>query len=187
MTENSKSELERKSSLHGMMDEDEAEEDERKEVSLSSTSYTFLSGSQLCCRSGRLMTGECVSAFRSMCVCMCHMFPESGDHRGLTDYLSRCRSEGSLPLSLSLSFSSVTHWLTLSCTAQGHCNTCKVWKVHDTRGSTVSQHFKLLCVCWAARPAWEKVWLQLNTPYIQIKLSISRLNVSFGSNIFTFV
>lgn len=105
MTENSESEIEKKSDLQGMMDEAEVEEDERKEVSTSSLSYGALSGSQLCCRSGRLITGECVHPFRSIGVCACvsHMFPKSGDHRGLTDYLSRCRVEGFLSPSLSLS------------------------------------------------------------------------------------
>lgn len=70
MTENSESEIEKK---NGMMDETEAEEDERKEVSTSSPSYGVLSGSQLCCRSGRLITGECVCPFRSICVCVPHV------------------------------------------------------------------------------------------------------------------
>lgn len=130
-----------KHSFQGLMDEAEAEQDERKELSMSSPSYTFLSGSPLCCRSGRLIAGKCVCVFRSRCVWMPHV-PWVWGPQGV-DRLSVKMPGGGFPLSifLPLSFSTVTRWLTSSCTAQGHCNTAKVWKVHDTRSSTVSQRF----------------------------------------------
>ncbi len=78
-------------------------------------------------------------------VCVCRMYHESGDQWGV-DRLSVEKQVGGVPRSLSLSlfyssFSTVTHLLAPLRTTQGHRNTAKVWKVHDTRSSRVSQHF----------------------------------------------
>lgn len=80
---------------------------------------TSLSDTQLCCRGGRLVRGVCMHSIEHVCVCVCATCTMSlGTSRGLTDYLSRSRLEGSLSLSLCLSpflssshFSLITHSL----------------------------------------------------------------------------
>lgn len=87
--------------------------------------------------------GVCVRALLSICVCMPHVPWVWGPVGG---WQIICREAGWRGPSLSLSlfyssFSTVTHLLAPLRTAQGHRNTAKVWKVHDTRSSRVSQHF----------------------------------------------
>lgn len=81
----------------------------------------------------------CVCTLRSICVCMPHVPWVWGPVGG---WQIICREAGWRVLSLSRSSSPrFPQSLTPLCAAQGHCNTAKVWKVHDTRSWRVSQHF----------------------------------------------
>lgn len=132
--------IERESGLLGVMDGVETEEG-RREVCTLSTNYLSVRHSAVL---QEWAAGEkCVYVLYVAYVCVRRMYRESGDQWGV-DRLSVEKQIGGVPLSLSLfysSFSTVTHLLAPLAATQGHCNTAKVWKVHDTRSSRVSQHF----------------------------------------------
>lgn len=107
----------------------------------------------------------CVCVFCIACVCVCHMYRESGDQWGV-DRLSVDKQAGGFPLSL---FSSphFPELLTGSvfCSAQGHCNTVKVWKARDTKSSMVRQHFSTpLLILNCTRASVKAVNYQIVSP-----------------------
>lgn len=94
---------------------------------------TSLSYSLLCCRSRRMLRIVCVCVPSVLHMCVFTACTVSLRTGGGFDRLSVVKQVGGVPF-LS-SFSTVTHLLAPLSTAQGHCNTAKVWTVHDTRSS----------------------------------------------------
>lgn len=91
------------------------------------------------------------------------MYRESGDQWGV-DRLSVDKQAGEFPLSFPLLIF-LSYSQAVFCSAQGHCNTVKVWKARDTKSSVVRQHFSTpLLILNCTRASVKAVNYQIVSP-----------------------
>lgn len=91
------------------------------------------------------------------------MYRESGDQWGV-DRLSVDKQAGGFPLSFPLLIF-LSYSQAVFCSAQGHCNTVKVWKARDTKSSVVRQHFSTpLLILNCTRASVKAVNYQIVSP-----------------------